>query len=165
LNRRYTQWLMALAALLLAPRADAQSVPRQQPSVPQQQQPSVTLPPELARVLRDYEKAWQARDAAALAQLFTEDGMTLSPGQPARRGRPAIQEGYAGRGGPLSLRAFAYAADDTVAYIIGGFSELQGQPDIGKFVLALRRTPAGPWRIAADIDNGNQPPRMRPPGG
>lgn len=129
-----------------------------------QQQPSVQLPPELDRVLRDYERAWQARDASGLAALFTEDGMTLSSGQPLRRGRAAIREGYATSGGPLSLRAFSYAADDTVGYIIGGYSEQQGQRDIGKFVLALRRSPGGRWLIAADIDNSNQPPRMRPPG-
>lgn len=34
-----------------------------------------------------------------------------------------------------------------------------GQPDAGKFVLALRPTPGGPWRIAADIDNLNQMPQ------
>lgn len=126
--------------------------------------PSVPLPTELDRVLRDYERAWQARDAAALAALFTEDGMTLSSGLPLRRGRSAIQQGYATSGGPLSLRAVSYATDDTVGYIIGGYSEKPGQPDIGKFVLALRRSPGGPWRIAADIDNSNQPPRMRSPG-
>lgn len=126
--------------------------------------PSVPLPPELDRVLRDYERAWQARDAAALAALFTDDGMTLSSGLPLRRGRSAIQQGYATSGGPLSLRAVSYATDDTVGYIIGGYSEQPGQPDIGKFVLALRRSPGGPWRIAADIDNSNQPPRMRSPG-
>jgi len=130
-----------------------------------QQQPSVTLPSELDRVLRDYERAWQARDPAALAGLFTEDGMTLSAGRPLRRGRSAIQEGYAGNGGPLSLRAVSFAAGDSVGYIIGGYSEQSGQPDIGKFVLALRRSPGGPWRIAADIDNSNQPPRLRPPPG
>ncbi len=90
--------------------------------------------------------------------------MTLSAGRPLRRGRAAIQEGYSGAGGPLSLRAVAYVTDDTVGYIIGGYSGQPGQPDIGKFVLALRRSPGGPWRIAADIDNSNQPPR-RPPGG
>jgi glyoxylase-like metal-dependent hydrolase (beta-lactamase superfamily II) len=129
-----------------------------------QQQPSVTLPPELARVLRDYEREWQARNAAGLAGLFTEDGMTLSSGRPLRRGRAAIREGYANSGGPLALRAVAYATDDTVGYIIGGYSGQPGQPDDGKFVLALRRSPGGPWQIAADIDNSNRPPQARPPG-
>jgi hypothetical protein len=39
--------------------------------------PSVTLPPELDRVLRDYETAWTAKDAARLAKLFAEDGYVL----------------------------------------------------------------------------------------
>jgi hypothetical protein len=91
--------------------------------------------------------------------------MALSSGLPLRRGRPAIQEGYArSSGGSLSLRAFSYATGDTVGYIVGGYSQQPGQRDIGKFVLALRRSAGGPWRIAADIDNSNQPPRMRPPG-
>ena len=66
--------------------------------------PSITLPPALDRVLRDYERAWRAR-------------------------------------------------------IIGAYARESGEPDIGKFVLALRRTSGGPWRIAADMDNGNGPPR------
>src|SRR6185369_11980771 len=35
-------------------------------------EPSVPLPPELARVLDDYATAWAARDPAALARLFAE---------------------------------------------------------------------------------------------
>ena len=121
--------------------------------------PSITLPPALDRVLRDYERAWRARNADSLAALFTQDGLTLSSSQPMRRGRPAIRDGYANSGGPLALRAVAYATDDTVGYIIGAYARESGDPDIGKFVLALRRTSGGPWRIAADIDNGNGPPR------
>ena len=41
-------------------------------------EPSVTLPPPLARVLRDYESAWQKKDAKALAALFAEDGFVLA---------------------------------------------------------------------------------------
>jgi len=127
--------------------------------------PSVTLPPELDRVLRDYERAWQARDAAGLAALFAEDGFVLGNGRPPARGRAAIREAYAGAGGPLSLRAFAYAAQDSVGYIIGAFASAAGSPDGGKFVLALRRPGGqGKWRIAADIDNMNQRPQ-RGPGG
>ena len=123
------------------------------------QLPSISLPPALDRVLRDYERAWQARNADSLAALFTPDGFTLSSNQPMRRGHAAIREGYAGKGGPLALRAVAYAADDTVGYIIGGYARQSGDPDGGKFVLALRRARGGPWRIAADMDNGNGPSR------
>lgn len=125
--------------------------------------PSVALPPELERVLRDYERAWQARDAAALAANFTDDGFVLTNGRPPVRGQAAIREAYAESGGALHLRALAYATADTVGYIVGGFATRAGEADQGKFVLALRRAPGGPWRIAADIDNPNRRPRMGPP--
>ena len=116
--------------------------------------PSIALPPALDRVLRDYERGWQARDAAALAGLFAEDGFVLSNGRPPVRGRAAIRAAYADSGGPLALRAFAYSTDGSVGYIVGGFARAAGEPDMGKFVLALRKV-AGRWQIAADMDNGN----------
>ena len=118
--------------------------------------PSVTLPPELDRVLRDYEREWQGKLARGLAALFTEDGFVLQPGRLPVRGRAGLTEVYAGAGGGLSLRALAFAAADTVGYIIGAYAPERGAPDIGKFILALRREPGKPWKIAADMDNGNR---------
>jgi ketosteroid isomerase-like protein len=120
--------------------------------------PSVELPPELARVLTYYETAWQNRDAAALAVLFTEDGFVLSSGRPPVRGRAAIEEHYTGKGGPLSLRALAFATEGAIGYIIGGFSRSAGEPDVGKFTLTLRKAAGGRWLIASDMDNGNSRP-------
>jgi len=150
----------AVLVLLAAPAVAGaqQNPPPQAPA----QLPSVQLPPELDRVLRDYERAWAARDEAALAALFAEDGFVLANGRNPVRGRPAIQQVYADDGGPLALRALAYATADSVGYIIGAFAENAGDPDMGKFVLALRRQRGGPWRIASDIDNMNR--RPRPPG-
>jgi ketosteroid isomerase-like protein len=122
------------------------------------QLPSVQLPPELARVLTDYERAWQQKDAAALAALFAENGFVLSSGVPPVRGRAAIQKHYSRQGGPLSLRALAYAAEGSIGYIIGGFAREDGQPDIGKFTLTLRRASDGRWVIMSDMDNGNSRP-------
>ena len=115
---------------------------------------SVTLPPELARVLTDYEKGWRAGDAAALALLFTEDGFVLSPGHSPVRGREAIRKLYTGPGSPLSLRAFAYAMNGNVGYIIGGYSSERRKPDEGKFTLTLLER-HGRWLIASDMDNLN----------
>jgi hypothetical protein len=114
---------------------------------------------ELDRVLRDYEREWTARSAAGLAALFTEDGFVLQPGRQPVRGREGIEAAYRGAGGPLSLRAFAYATADTVGYIVGGYAIAAGEPDVGKFILLLKRPKnGGPWRIAADMDNGNARP-------
>jgi hypothetical protein len=78
--------LFLVAGLLaIAGLAEAQP-PEQHP------QPSVSVPPALARVLTDYEAAWRKKDAAALAALFTEDGFVLSTGHPARRSSGTTRE-------------------------------------------------------------------------
>lgn len=124
--------------------------------------PSSVLPPELDRVLRDYERAWRAGDAAALAALFAEDGFVLQSNHPPVRGRTAIQAAYAGQGGgPLRLRALAFASEDTIAYIIGGYGYGDKPGDTGKFTLTLRRKSGEPWLIYSDMDNANAAPRQR----
>jgi ketosteroid isomerase-like protein len=118
-------------------------------------QPSVTLPPELARVLTDYEIAWKAGNASSLATLFAEDGFVLSEGRAATKGRAAIQKLYTHAGAPLALRAFAYATNGNTGYIIGGYSGERGKPDDGKFTLTLRKAD-GRWLIVSDMDNSNR---------
>jgi ketosteroid isomerase-like protein len=134
------------------------SIARAQTPAPAAPLPSVVLPSELDRVLRDYERAWQAGDPAAVAALFTADGFALSNGKQAVRGHDAIRAVYQGAGGPLRLRALAYAVQDTVGYVIGayGYGGDSSALDTGKFILALRRTGGGPWLIAADMDNSNR---------
>lgn len=122
---------------------------------------SVKLPPQLDRVLRDYEKGWQARDENALAAIFAEDGFVLASSKPPVRGREAIRDAYKDSGGPLVLRALAYATEGNVGWIIGAFG-VNSTEDLGKFVLALRRGKDGRWLIAADIDNSNRRPGPPP---
>jgi len=117
--------------------------------------PLVRLPPELQRVLTDYEHAWIGHDAAALALLFAEDGFVLANGEQPVRGRDAIREAYAHSGGPLRLRALDYSTNGPTGYIIGAYSG-NDEADAGKFVLALRKRKDGRWLIAADIDNSNR---------
>lgn len=125
--------------------------------------PSITLPPALERVLRDYERAWGTRDAAALAGLFTPDGFVLQPNRPPVRGRAQLEQRYTGQGGgDLRLRPLAYATADSVGYIIGAYGYGDTPGDMGKFTLTLRRV-SGRWLIFSDMDNGNAPPRRPPP--
>lgn len=113
-------------------------------------------------MLRDYEQAWSRKDAAALAQLFAEDGYVLPNGGVPVRGRAAIEKHYTGSGGPLFLRAFAYAASGNVGYILGGYSGQQGGPDGGKFTLTLRKSADGRWLIVSDMDSANRRPTRSP---
>jgi ketosteroid isomerase-like protein len=125
--------------------------------------PDVMLPPELDRVLRDYERAWRAGDAQGIAALFTEDGVLLQNFSVPIRGRAAIQAAYANhRGSPLRLRAVAYAVGDTVGYILGGYRYGDATEDMGKFTLTVRRGADGRWLIASDMDSMNAPPTPRP---
>ena len=131
---------------------NAASERAEQPS----QLPSVTLPPPLERVLRDYEHGWRSRDAAALAALFADDGFVLQPGKPPVRGRDAIRSAYTGDGGgALRLRALAYASEGSVGYIIGAYGYGDQPGDVGKFTLTLRRGANDRWLIMSDMDNGN----------
>jgi ketosteroid isomerase-like protein len=120
--------------------------------------PSIALPGDLDRVLRGYERAWQAGDEAALAALFTEDGF-VPTGHGWVRGHDGIRATYQNASGMLRLRALAFAVQDSVGYIVGayGYGEGSPVPDTGKFVLALRRSPDGKWLIAADLDQSNRP--------
>lgn len=144
---------------MLAPIIAFALAPLVQAAAPPASLPGLTLPPELARVLTDYETAWRAKDAAALAGLFAEDGFVLSSGAPPVRGRTAIEAAYAGAGGPLVLRALAFATEGSLGYVIGGFSRKAGEPDVGKFTLTLKKGAGGKWLIMSDMDNGNRPSR------
>ncbi|GAB3698791.1 hypothetical protein GCM10027592_24210 [Spirosoma flavus] len=116
---------------------------------------SITLPPQIDRVLRDYEREWGAGNAEKLASLFTPDGFVLQPRRPAIRGQANLKNAYSNSGGqPLFLRALSFAQGGDVGYIIGAYRAKAEGPDIGKFILALRKGTDGRWLIAADMDNG-----------
>ncbi|HSK20185.1 MAG TPA: DUF4440 domain-containing protein [Longimicrobiales bacterium] len=120
-------------------------------------QESIALPPELDRVLREYEAAWSAGDETALAELFTDDGFVPVPSGWSR-GRALIESVYENAQGPLLLRAIAFAVHDTVGYIVGAYT-YRGLPegtDAGKFLLALRLDASGRWLIAADLASSNR---------
>lgn len=141
-------FLLASALLLAAPAAHAQQ-PDTIPII------TADMPPEVVRVLRDYETAWRNGRARDLAQLFHTDGFALPNGALPVHGRTSIEAHYPSTSGNLRLRGLAFATSDTVGYIVGAFRYDDG-PEGGKFLLALRRARVGdPWLIAADMDNGN----------
>ena len=121
------------------------------------QQPSVELPAELDRVLRDYEKAWKNGESETLATLFVEGGYVPTP-DGWIKGRAAIQKKYQQTGGDLVLRAISYSMEGSVGFIVGayGYGEDAGEKDRGNFVLALERSDDGTWYIVADLDKSNR---------
>lgn len=148
-----------LGFMLIAGPLLAQSPPE---SAEVTELPDAALPPDLDQVLRDYERAWRAGDAKGISSLFTEDGVLLQNHRPPIRGRPAIKAVYEGnRGSPLRLRAIAYAAGDTIGYIVGGYRYGDATQDMGKFTITLQRTRGKPWLISSDMDSMNASPKPR----
>jgi CubicO group peptidase (beta-lactamase class C family) len=143
-----SEFAEAITKLVLGFQANARSAP--------EKAPTLDLPPGLARVLIDYEAAWRAKDAHALAALFTEDGFVLQEGVPPVKGRLEIERAYHGAGGALSLRAISFATSGGIGHIIGAYAREQGGPDVGKFTLTLRQDAAGRWLIVSDMDNRNR---------
>lgn len=114
--------------------------------------PSVELPPELARVLRDYERHWREGNAQGLVQLFTEDGFVARRGGWIR-GRDGLEQSLQGTSSDLRLRAVAFETDDRVGYMIGAYSYgPDSSADRGMFILTLRKGDDGRWLITADLD-------------
>jgi ketosteroid isomerase-like protein len=146
--------LFTLASVLLMASNQSPTPPAAMPKPSAAPVPSVSLPAELDRVLRDYEAAWTRGDAKGLAALFAEDGFVLQMGNPPVRGRDAIQSFYAtSSGSPLSLRAIAFATEGSTGFILGCFSPQSTGPDAGKFTLTLRKDTSGRWLIFSDMDN------------
>lgn len=157
--------IACVLALAATPFAACAQVPAAQPAASQPAAlPSVQLPPDADRILREYEKHWSANNPAAVAALFAADGMALPNGQMPARGAEQITAAYArNAGSPLALRAIAYSESKDMAYIVGGFARQAGQPDGGKFIVVLKRGADGEWQIAADMDNMNAMPRRPAP--
>jgi ketosteroid isomerase-like protein len=145
---------LALLALLAAATATAQPATPREAASPA----AVLLPPDLDRVLRDYEREWRTGDGAGLAALFTDDGFAVQSGSPLARGPAAIAGNITGPGGELRLSAYAFSVSGSVGYIVGGYRYPDTTGPGGRFVLALRKGADGRWRIAADLDNSGPPP-------
>jgi predicted TIM-barrel fold metal-dependent hydrolase len=122
--------------------------------------PPVALPAALDRVLKDFARHWHARDEAAFADLFTEDGV-MQYGDAWRRGRAAIRIAQLdSKGADLALWAQQFEMDDSLAYIIGSYGH-RTQPDLadlGRLHWTLRRGRDGAWRIAASMMGNVSPP-------
>lgn len=92
--------------------------------------------------------------------------MALPNGHAPAKGRKAIEDAYReNAGGVLILRPISYTESADTALVVGMFAIGISQPELGKFVLVLRRTTEGAWKIVVDMDNMNVAPRKADPSG
>jgi predicted TIM-barrel fold metal-dependent hydrolase len=116
--------------------------------------PTVELPEDLSRLLREREKGWN--DKAALADLYTEDVVMLRPSAEAHgwvNGRATVVErisrtfSRAYRIAPVS-----YQVNGSLGYLAGYFVRGDGNAakPFGNILLSLKKSSDGKWRIAAE---------------
>jgi len=109
-------------------------------------------------------------DTAALAGLYTDDAIFMSPNNPAARGHDAIAKSFAGMGSALKVTAFKLQAQDVVvagdyavetgAYDLSGIAPKATKPmhDVGKYIVLWKKQADGSYKIARDIYNTDLPP-------
>jgi uncharacterized protein (TIGR02246 family) len=112
-----------------------------------------------------WEAAFNKGDAAAVAQLYTEQATVLPPGAAMAKGRAAIQAVWKGAIDAgyknITLKALQVDQFGTAAREIGAFSLDAPNPQKqmvhveGKYVVLWRRS-AGSWKLDTDIWNANQ---------
>ena len=109
----------------------------------------------------------KAKDAAGIAQLYTEDGAVMPPNAPIGEGRAAIQQTWAsmmqtpGFGLTFTPEQIIVASSGDMALDRGTYS-LTIAPngatltDTGKYVVVWRKI-GSEWKAAADIFNSDLP--------
>ena len=127
------------------------------------------VPDDLAEIREQYRTATTSRDAAALTDLFAEDGVLVASDQDVVRGRADLSKYFAA--------AFEQATPEVTMTCIssenrngfgsetGRFEERVTSPEgsvtrvTGVYVTIYRRDTAGLWRVAIEIrSRGAQQP-------
>ena len=112
-----------------------------------------------------WEAAFNKGDAAAVAQLYTEQATLLPPGAAMANGRAAVQAFWKGAIDAgyknITLKALQVDQFGAAAREIGAFTLDAPNPQKqtvhveGKYVVLWRRT-GGTWKLDTDIWNTNQ---------
>jgi len=120
-----------------------------------------------------YQNAFNSGDAAALAALYTDDGITLPEHHAAVQGKAAIQQYFQDMFAQTTARMTLTSPDlkinGNVAYETGSYSMTvmpkaagaKPMSDNGKYLVVLLKQMDGSWKLYSDMDNTNAP--MQPP--
>jgi uncharacterized protein (TIGR02246 family) len=116
-------------------------------------------------------KAALAKDFAAWAAIFVEDGMLNPPNEPSVKGRAAIQA-WLSRFPPITafkLENARIEGRDDLAYVLGTYTLTITPPgapgpitDSGKFVEIRRRQADGRWLLVVDMFSSDLPAATGP---
>src|SRR5262245_32779892 len=122
-----------------------------------------------------FEKAAGAQDAAAMAKLYTADGVEMPPNAPAAKGRAAIEAYHKGFAQQYMVHGITLTATDTqvhgdTAVDIGTYKQsLMANKgggmfdDKGKYIVLLKKDASGNWLVTHAIYNSDNPPQGSAP--
>jgi len=126
--------------------------------------------PAVAKVRSAYQAALGSQDAAAVAKLYTADGVEMPPNAPAAKGRAAIEAFHKAFAQQWMMHGMTITATETrvigdTAYDIGTYKQtLMAQKgggmvdDKGKYIVLLKKDAAGAWLISHAMYNSDNPP-------
>jgi uncharacterized protein (TIGR02246 family) len=164
-----TKQLLIASAALLLPACDVTENNANAPAEANAPAAAGTAADEQA--IRGHVDRWlqlvKSKDAAAIAQFYTEDGAVMPPNMAIGKGRPAIQKVWADM---MATPGFdlTIAPEQIVVSSSGDMALDRGtyrltvspggtpQRDIGKYVVVWRKI-GGEWKAAADIFNSDLP--------
>ena len=114
---------------------------------------------EVAAAASNWEKAYNEKNADAVAAIYTEDAQLLPPGPPVVSGRAAIREFWAN---DIATSNMSFSITSDASGVAGDWAwrsgpwrgtALDGTPaGTGKFIEIWRRTKDG-WQLHRDIWN------------
>lgn len=122
--------------------------------------------PTLNKLSKEWVAAFNAKDAARVAALYTDDAALNPPNESAVRGRTSIEAWV--KKSMESFSAFTLTPTESaisgdLGYEAGTFSVVATSPggakmtERGKYVVVLERV-GGKWLVAHDIFNSDSPP-------
>jgi uncharacterized protein (TIGR02246 family) len=130
--------------------------------------------PAIAKVRSAYQTAAGAQDGAALAKLYTPDGIEMPPNAPAAKGRAAIEAFHKAFAQQWMMHGMTITPTETkitgdTAYDVGTYKQtLMAQKgggmveDKGKYIVLLKKDAGGAWLISHAIYNSDNPPPAPP---
>src|SRR6185436_1523680 len=113
----------------------------------------------IGKVRAAYEKAAGVQDGAAIAKLYTADGVEMPPNAPAAKGRAAIEAYHKAFGQQFMVHGITLTASDTDVDIGAYKQSLMAQKgggmadDKGKYIVLLKKDASGAWAITHAIYN------------
>src|SRR5439155_21836549 len=116
--------------------------------------------PALDKLAVDFQAAFNARDAAKIASMYTSDAVLMPPNRPMVKGRADIEAyyraGFTGDFSDVKILPFESIASGNLAFEAGASTIVLPGPDgrprtpVEKYVIVYKRA-GKDWKIAYDI--------------